>query len=348
MKLLKQLKTTFIPEYEVPAVEHLNINGMTGLDMYVLSYLENPTDLKKELSPLLNKYDEWIDKQRNIEVEDNLIKQRDKHIKDMEEAYGRIKEGIDLVCDNDQYFEAFKFANEIMLYQRSFSEASKHYRTTGEHLKKMELKGRWRPFQLAFILLNIKSIIDPNCEERDFVDLLWFPTGGGKTEAYLGLATFVMVLRRLRGVKVGVEGYAGTTIIMRYTLRLLTIQQFQRASALICAAEYLRIQNPKKWGEISFSIGLWVGGGTTPNQLEGDDSAAEALHKLRNNEKVYGGNPIQLHNCPRCGEELTSKSYEISNGVFTIHCENSNCFFIHITYQLILLMKLFTVSVLLF
>ncbi|MGI8313812.1 DISARM system helicase DrmA [Halobacillus mangrovi] len=322
-----KIKTSFIPEYEVPAVEHLDIKDMIGLNMYVLSYIGSPSDLKKELSPLLGEYKKWIDNQRKITVDDHLVSQRDKHIEYLEEAYGRIKEGIDIVCSDDQYFEAFKFANEIMLYQRSFSEASKYYRTNGKHLEEMSFKGRWRPFQLAFILLNIKSIVDPLCEERDYVDLLWFPTGGGKTEAYLGLAAFVMALRRLKGAPDGVEGYAGTTVIMRYTLRLLTIQQFQRASALICAAEYLRTKKPEKWGQKSFSIGLWVGGGTTPNQLDGDGSASEALYKLRNNERVYGGNPIQLHNCPKCGQELTPESYNVNRKVFTIQCENNDCFF---------------------
>ena len=181
---------------------------------------------------------------------------------------------------------------------------------------------------MAFILLNIKSILDPTCEERNWVDLLWFPTGGGKTEAYLGLASFVMALRRLRGVSEGIEGYAGTTILMQYTLRLLTIQQFQRATALICAAEYLRSKNPDKWGTESFSIGLWVGGGTTPNQLEsGDESAKAILMDLKKGSKVYGANPIQLHNCPACGEELTVDCYSIEQEVLTIYCKNEKCFF---------------------
>lgn len=322
-----KIKTVFIPEYEVPAVEHLDLKDMSGLNMYVLSYLDDPEKLKKELFPLLDMYKQWINKQTEIKVDEHLVSQKDKHIRYLKEAYGRIKEGIEIICNDEDYFEAFKFANEIMLHQRTFSEASKFYRTTGKHAEKQILEGQWRPFQLAFILLNIKSIVNPQCEERDYVDLLWFPTGGGKTEAYLGLAAFVMSIRRLKGAPDGVEGYAGTTIIMRYTLRLLTIQQFQRASALICAAEYLRSNNSKKWGRESFSIGLWVGGGTTPNQLEGEGSATDALHKLNNNEKVYGGNPIQLHNCPKCGQELTPESYKVERKVFTIHCENKKCFF---------------------
>ncbi|MFJ7855624.1 DISARM system helicase DrmA [Peribacillus frigoritolerans] len=324
------IKTTFIPTYEVPAVEHLDIKGMSGLDMYILSYIEDGKQLKQQLMPLVEKYEDWIKKQEKLSVPTELEDQRQLHIDTCYKALERIREGIEIVCNdqkNKEAFKAFKFANEMMLYQRSFSEQAKYYRTTGQHAENLKLGGRWRPFQLAFILLNIKSMVYPNCKERDWVDLLWFPTGGGKTEAYLGLASFVIALRRLNCVSEGVEGYAGTTILMRYTLRLLTIQQFQRAATLICAAEYLRDKDPVTWGSESFSIGLWVGGGTTPNQLEGEESATEALEKLKEGKKVYGGNPIQLHSCPCCGEELTPECYEIDQKVFTIHCQNVSCFF---------------------
>ncbi|MDQ6598104.1 DISARM system helicase DrmA [Bacillus salipaludis] len=322
------INTTFMPTYEIPAVEHLELKGMSGLDMYVLSYIEDGAQLRKQLNPLVDAYEAWIEKQKAIDVPEHE-KQKQKLIQSCSEALQRMRQGIEIVCDDKgKAFKAFKIANEMMLYQRAFSERAKHFRTTGEFREDLELSGRWRPFQLAFILLNLKGIVDPTSEERDLVDLLWFPTGGGKTEAYLGLAAFVMSLRRLNGVPEGIDSYAGTTVLMRYTLRLLTIQQFQRASALICAAEYLRSKDPNTWGKESFSIGLWVGGGTTPNMLvDGDDSAKEALDKLQEGKKVYGGNPIQLHNCPCCGAELTPERYRIEQKVFTIHCPNEKCFF---------------------
>ncbi|MCC3646869.1 DNA helicase [Cytobacillus oceanisediminis] len=324
----RELQTTFLPNYEVPAVEHLELKGLSGLDMYVLAYIDDQQQLKEQLMPLHKEFDNWINEQKEILLESSYEEQRENHINLCNEAAARIKEGIVLVCDDPQAFEAFRFANEMMLYQRSFSMKAANYRKTGTHGDELKLEGRWRPFQLAFILLNIKSVLDPTCKERNWVDLLWFPTGGGKTEAYLGLASFVMALRRLRGVSKGVEGYAGTTILMRYTLRLLTIQQFQRASALICAAEFLRSKNPDKWGTESFSIGLWVGGSTTPNQLEsGDESAKAALIDLKDERKVYGPNPIQLHNCPACGEELTANCYNIEQEVLSIYCPNEKCFF---------------------
>lgn len=103
----------------------------------------------------------------------------------------------------------------------------------------------WFPFQLAFILINLPSIVDVHHPDRRedadaIADLLWFPTGGGKTEAYLGLTAYTLAVRRLQGVVAGHDGENGVAVLMRYTLRLLTLQQFQRAAALICACEAIR------------------------------------------------------------------------------------------------------------
>ena len=123
-------------------------------------------------------------------------------------------------------------------------------------------RGTWRPFQIAFLLAAIASTADPGHPDRLLVDLIFFPTGGGKTEAYLGLSAFSMFLRRLRN-----PSDAGVEVLMRYTLRLLTAQQFQRAAALVCAMEALR-QSDARLGQDPFTIGIWVGGETTPNTRE--------------------------------------------------------------------------------
>jgi hypothetical protein len=122
----------------------------------------------------------------------------------------------------------------------------------------------WRPFQLAFLLMNLQGIAEPTSHDREVVDLLFFPTGGGKTEAYLGLAAFTLVLRRLRDPSVG---SAGLSVLMRYTLRLLTLDQLSRAATLICALELERLENVDLLGPWPFEIGLWVGRGATPNKM---------------------------------------------------------------------------------
>ena len=163
----------------------------------------------------------------------------------------------------------------------------------------------WRPFQLAFILMNLRSFIEPDSNERDLVDVIWFPTGGGKTEAYLGLAAWVMLHRRLLD-----PGDAGVSVLMRYTLRLLTAQQFQRASSLICALELLRRERPAELGDDPFSIGLWLGASVTPNS---DADAVSRLNELENDE---GQNPFVVLACPWCGVEMGRRPYDRTNRVF--------------------------------
>jgi len=318
-----RISTTLTPSYEVPAVQHLELADLIGLDMKVLAYIDQQEKIKEVLTPLVKHYNTWIKKKKSIKLE-KYHKQQQKHLDICQEASDRIMEGIEILSRDAEVFEAFKFANEIMLYQRSYTQWAAKYRTTKVREKEPTLRGKWRPFQLAFILLNIKSFYKPATKERNWAELLWFPTGGGKTEAYLGLAAFVMALRRIRGNEQGIHGYAGTTVLMRYTLRLLTIQQFQRASSLICAAEYLRSKNPIKWGKEKFSIGLWVGGGTTPNTFM---EANDVLADLKQKKRVFDGNPVQLHHCPWCGEELSAQNYFADKQIFRIICPNTSCYF---------------------
>ncbi len=165
----------------------------------------------------------------------------------------------------------------------------------------------WWPFQLAFVLLNIPALTAPAHPERShdagLVDLLFFPTGGGKTEAYLGLTAFTLAIRRLQGTVGGHDG-EGVAVLMRYTLRLLTADQFRRAAALMCACELLRrtkIADDARWGDTRFRIGLWVGSSLTPNR--GKESQA-ALEDARSGKRVRSSQPVQLTSCPWCGRRI--------------------------------------------
>src|SRR5690606_2614858 len=163
---------------------------------------------------------------------------------------------------------------------------------------------KWRPFQLAFQLVVLDSLQDPLSEDRDRLDLLWFPTGGGKTEAYLALAAFEIALRRLR---YGDSG-GGTTVLMRYTLRLLTAQQFERSSRLVSVMEHLRRCEPELGlGEMPITLGLWVGGDTTPNRIDSDSSESPGAKQLIEDRVLvdeYPENPFQLFACPYCGTRI--------------------------------------------
>src|SRR5439155_14752825 len=185
----------------------------------------------------------------------------------------RIEAGIRLLAKDAGALTAFRFANEAMWKQRVRTTANDARRgqpalSEADALAAADMPRNrsWRPFQLAFILLNLPSLTDPTHPERSredgLVDLLFFPTGGGKTEAYLGLTAYAIVIRRLQGEVGGHDGSGGVAVLMRYTLRLLTAQQFQRAAALICACEVLRRERQEKdprWGETPIRIGLWVG-----------------------------------------------------------------------------------------
>jgi hypothetical protein len=233
---------------------------------------------------------------------------------------------------------AFRFANSTMWDQRIHSLWAAANRKRGaleggaKDFDKPENR-TWRPFQMGFILLNVQGIADEASADRRLIDLLWFPTGGGKTEAYLGLSAFALGLRRLRGDRHGMHAGAGVSIIMRYTLRLLTVQQFQRAAALICACEFARGNEPQKWGNEPFRIGVWVGRGTTPNTFA---DSQKALEDIADGRRPRAGSPVQLVACPRCGTALVGEkgvpeknTYQLDRTAqrTLIWCCNADCDF---------------------
>ena len=203
----------------------------------------------------------------------------------------RIEQGLKELADPN-VLEAFRLANKVMA-------------AVGRQRRKDATDPpKWRPFQLAFLLLNLTSIAEPENADRELVDLLFFPTGGGKTEAYLGLAAFTMFLRRLRNP--GSLRGCGVAVIMRYTLRLLTLDQLGRGAALICAMELERRNDVEKLGKWPFEIGLWVGQAATPNHMgksgERDENTARArTRKFKQDQKT---SPIPARNVPVVRNEV--------------------------------------------
>jgi len=175
-------------------------------------------------------------------------------------------------------------------------------------------KPKWRPFQLAFILLNLPGLQDPLHDDREIVDLLFFPTGGGKTEAYLGLAAWTIAHRRITNS--GTLG-AGVAVLMRYTLRLLTLDQLSRAAGVVCALELMRNEPTwqdgakKRLGDWPIEIGLWVGAAATPNRLgkRGDGRKDTAVERVRRFKREKREAPAPIKACPWCGALFKPDSF---------------------------------------
>lgn len=270
------------------------------------------------LNPLVEAYEAWIEAQETQVAApplDLAVYQVDAGaaLANCREALNRIQKGIALLDSDTQAAEPFCFANRAMHLQRIHSiYASQVRQGQKADLDAIDVPRNrsWQPFQLAFVLLNLPALVDPTHPDRShptqaLADLLWFPTGGGKTEAYLGVAAFTMSIRRLQGEIGGRSGHAGVTVLMRYTLRLLTLQQFQRATTLICACEMIRRENPAKWGPEPFRIGLWVGQRSTPNWTKDAAEAIKRDHGMGWGGAVGGrGTPHQLNNCPWCGKPI--------------------------------------------
>ncbi|WP_423798184.1 DISARM system helicase DrmA [Neobacillus sp. SAB-20_R2A] len=319
------IHSNWLPAYELPVVEHRSIDQLNVrmMDLATVSQQE----LKENLSIIPKTYEKWLNQQRSqvVELPIHLQQVAEENIQTVEKMITRIKDGIDIVTDprNPLEYQAFQFANKVMAIQQGQSLVALHYRDKKERIMPF-YHGEWRLFQITFFLMNINGVGNPEHEDRDVVDLLWFPTGGGKTEAYLGLSAYLIGLRRLKGLAADPETYAGVTVLMRYTLRLLTTQQFQRATAMICAAETIRRSNPLTWGMEPFRIGLWIGQSSTPNKFE---QAQEKLTEILQGNEVQEGNPMQLEHCPWCGTELTVHDYYVSSTKQKITCSNKRCEF---------------------
>ncbi len=325
--LATEVRTTVLPQYEVqvtetpgldaadrPAMKEMVASGL--LDMQRLATL-GVDELVAALNVLTKDYAAWIAEQR-VRIGKDVVGYDTSAAQALDrckEIQARLQQGIDTLKNDEKALAAFRFANKAMAIQRVRSQYALEVRRGRDvSVDQFDLpKNRsWRPFQLAFLLLSIPSLADPTHPDRvqpmeSHADLLWFPTGGGKTEAYLGVAAFTMAIRRLQGKLGGYDASRGLAVIMRYTLRLLTLQQFQRATALICAMEVLRREalaaGDSSLGHEPFSIGLWVGNKVTPGTTE---DSHRAIEDIRNPGRNHAGatSPAQLTSCPWCGSDI--------------------------------------------
>jgi hypothetical protein len=300
----REVETTWLPSAEVEKVDPATID--IELSMEALAALPTAEEAARALGPLVDAYRTWIASQHASAPAEGARGAAARLLLDeASRTASRIAVGIETLQD-PLVFEAFRIANGVMAVAGRQRQAQGERRDAGE-----VAAPTWRPFQLAFLLLSLRGLSDPAHLEREIVELLFFPTGGGKTEAYLGLAAFTLALRRLRDPSVC---SAGVTVLMRYTLRLLTLDQLSRAATLICALELERQKDVTKLGVWPFEIGLWVGKAATPNRMgqQGDgvrDSArARTIEYLNNDKKPV---PIPLENCPWCGTRFKPVSFRL-------------------------------------
>ena len=296
-EVLSQSVPTFHQEIVATDIE--------GLNLKMLSLYEDPSEkLKSNLQDLVNRYSSWI------EVEISEFISLPAHQKTIAEGLAlktqfiasRMQRGVDVLFapGNELVLEAFRLSNKAMYLQQKHGKIPRRLfeDKRGEKIvfeekryPKEDEYGSWRPFQIGFLLMVIPGLVDPDDEDRELVDLIFFPTGGGKTEAYLGAAAMTILHRRLTA-----PSHSGVDVLMRYTLRLLTVQQFERSSGLIVALEYLRRQSPDTLGKNPISIGVWLGDKTTPNKR------ATAIKILEGRgEKEDSAEPFVLSKCPWCG-----------------------------------------------
>ena len=321
------LHTTWMPRATVAKTETAAVPD-TELSMETLGDLADGAAATEALQPLVDRYRSWIAARHDSlgALGGDRSDTAEELLRRAGIAADRIERGIAMLASDPDALDAFRVANRAVaraLRQRFGNNAE-------------DASPSWRVFQLAFILVNVPGLADPHDPEREIVDLLFFPTGGGKTEAYLGLAAFAIVLRRLhRPDQDGLQG-AGVAVIMRYTLRLLTLDQLARASGLVCALELERDADPGRYGTWPFEIGLWVGRAATPNIMgrKGDNRSDTARSKTRQFKANPDSKPvpIPLESCPWCGTSFEPASFTLlpdddRPNELRIVCANFDCDF---------------------
>ncbi|NUK23791.1 DISARM system helicase DrmA [Streptomyces lunaelactis] len=313
--------TTWLPVSETPQTAAEEI-GAALLDMRKLQGAST-VELRTGLEPIVAGYTAWLDdeQQRAEALPDHLRSEGLEAVGDARRVQRQLADGLEFLLGDEEALRCFRFMNRVMADQRVQSQVAERRASAPEEgideareailADKKERAHSWRTFQLAFVLMQLPLLSDPAAEKRSGdlakAQLLFFPTGGGKTEAYLGLAAYTFAIRRRQGVVDAfdgpLDGQSGVAVLMRYTLRLLTAQQFQRATTLVCAAELARRNDVATWGDEPFRIGLWVGTDVSPKRY---DEAADQLQKAHGG-RGYRLTVLQIQRCPWCGTRVEAR-----------------------------------------
>lgn len=323
-----EVRTTWLPTCQTPQTTAEEI-GEALLDMKKLSTV-SPDEFRAGLTPIVADYKSWLDKQqqRAEALPEHLRAEGQDAVSEARRVQQQLADGLDHLLGDAEALRCFRFMNQVMAEQRVQSQVAER-RAADPKLSidqartaVLDDKGpkahSWRTFQLAFVLMQLPLLTDPAAAKRSGdlakAQLLFFPTGGGKTEAYLGLAAYTFAIRRRQGVVSTpdgpLDGNTGVAVLMRYTLRLLTAQQFQRATALMCAAEMARIEDQATWGTEPFRIGLWVGTDVSPKRYD----EAEAQLTKANSGGGYRLTVLQIQRCPWCGSKIAARHVRADAG----------------------------------
>lgn len=328
-----QVRTTWMPTVETPQTTATPVPA-AELNMRTLATAaesQNTAQLRAALEPIAEAYTAWLVEQETAvaALPEHLRDTGAEALAEARQVLGKFAEGIDHLLADPEARRCFAFMNRVMADQRVHSQIVAA-RAVDSGLSVEEVEARvlaggyphhWRVFQLAFILMQLPALTDPALPRRSgdlaAAQLLFFPTGGGKTEAYLGLAAYAFAIRRRQGLLETpdgpIDGRSGVTVLMRYTLRLLTSQQFQRATTLVCAAELARREDPATWGEEPFRIGLWVGTAVSPKRVSEAAKELERLNDRGGSGAGYRFSALQLGHCPWCGRPLTPGDVKIGS-----------------------------------
>lgn len=207
----------------------------------------------------------------------------------------RVERGIELLEKDKVFLRAFLLTNA------SFERSRLRHR-------------EWRAFQVGFMLAALPSIhADTRLAEADFVDCLWFATGGGKTEVYLGMLVMAAFVDRLRGKKTGIGAW------VRFPLRMLSLQQMQRFADILAAAELIRTEEKVEGG--MFQLGFFVGHQGTPNEIKAEPRGDDPDPSDPDMPARYR----VLLRCPFCGSKELTMRFDKSRWMLDHHCGASGC-----------------------
>ena len=232
----------------------------------------------------------------------------------------RFETGIHLIEYKDTVKTAFAYMNKT--FQTKLNPASRK-NITG-----------WRLFQIVFIVSMLAEAVRSEYREDaslsaadlEVANLLYFPTGGGKTEAFLGITVFTMFFDRLRGKNQGI------TAFLKYPLRLLAVQQLDRVLTIIMKANKVRKESAALREMTEFRVGFYVGNNNTPNKIDIKERLSSRGGQQQDLDLILESDPETLNEyyrfidtCPCCGKKQVNVQFNKERWVLEHVCDNPEC-----------------------